>query len=108
MCDCICNQPQYLNHNTICPLCEAERDERDRIMEDDEREREWLERELADEDDDHFDPGPEPDFDAYSDGMGDFESMQTDEEAWDEWRQENDRLWQEWSDAEARAWENWN
>lgn len=47
MCDCICNQPQYANHGTICPLCEEERDLRDRIMEDNQREYEWLEREAS-------------------------------------------------------------
>lgn len=45
MCDCICNQPQYANHGAICPLCEEERDLRDRIMEDNQREYEWLESE---------------------------------------------------------------
>ena len=49
MCDCICNQPQYANHGTICPLCEEERDLRDRIMEDNQREYEWLEREAREE-----------------------------------------------------------
>ena len=45
MCDCICNQPQYANHGAICPTCEEERDLRDRIMEDNQREYEWLESE---------------------------------------------------------------
>lgn len=45
MCDCICNQPQYSNHGAICPTCEEERDLRDRIMEDNQREYEWLESE---------------------------------------------------------------
>jgi hypothetical protein len=43
--DCYCNRPEYANHGTLCPTCEAERDLRDRIAEDDQREREWLERE---------------------------------------------------------------
>lgn len=45
MCDCICNQPQYANHGAICPICEEERDLRDRIMEDNQREYEWLQSE---------------------------------------------------------------
>lgn len=49
MCDCICNQPQYANHGAICPICEEERDLRDRIMEDNQREYEWLEREAREE-----------------------------------------------------------
>jgi hypothetical protein len=43
--DCYCNRPEFANHGTCCPTCEAEREMRDRIAEDNQREREWLEQE---------------------------------------------------------------
>jgi DNA-binding helix-hairpin-helix protein with protein kinase domain len=45
--DCLCHLPQYANHGTTCPCCEAEREMELRLAEDDQREREWLERETA-------------------------------------------------------------
>lgn len=43
--NCLCHRPEYANHGTACPSCDAERDERDRIAEDNQREAEWNERE---------------------------------------------------------------
>lgn len=51
---CTCNNPINLETDSLCPACEE-------ILE------------TYDNAEEHFDAGPEPDFDKFSDGYGDFE-----------------------------------